>query len=91
MITKNKKKRKKEKKKNLSLQLWYFYVIGQNIITKTVYHTVNITSTEAELFAIRYRINQVIQVTDISYIIVITNVTHSVRYIFNLLTYSYQI
>ena len=31
-----------------------------NDIKKTIHHTVNVTSTEAELFAIRYRVNQAI-------------------------------
>ena len=63
----------------------------QNIVAKTIHHTVNITSTEAELFAIRCGINQVIQVTDISCIIVITNAIHLVRCIFDLLSHPYQI
>jgi len=65
--------------------------LGQNIIAKTIYHAVNITSTKAELFAIRCRINQVIQVTDVLYIIVITDAIHSVRCIFNSSSHHYQI
>jgi len=33
---------------------------GQNILAKTIHHTVNVTSTKAKLFAIRYGINQTI-------------------------------
>jgi len=65
--------------------------LGQNIVTKTIHHTISITSTKAELFTIRCRINKVIQVTDISHIIVITDVIHSVGHIFDLLTHPYQI
>ena len=31
---------------------------GHNIVAKTIYHAVNITMTEAKLFAIRCEINQ---------------------------------
>ena len=44
-----------------------------NIITKTIYYTINVISMEAELFAIRCRINQVVQILDISHIMIITN------------------
>jgi len=48
-----------------------------NTIKKMLYHAVNITTTKAELFTIRYRINQAIQITDTSYIIIITSSIHS--------------
>ena len=64
---------------------------GQNIVAKTIHHAVNVTSTEAELFAVRCRINQVIQVTDILCIIVITDAIYSMRYIFNSSSHHYQI
>jgi len=64
---------------------------SQNIVAKTIYHAVNVTSTEVELFAIRYGINQAIQVTDVLYIIVVADAIYLMRYIFNLLTHSYQI
>jgi len=44
---------------------------GQNIITKTVYHVINITSTEVELLSIRCRINQAVQLPNFNQIIVI--------------------
>jgi len=31
---------------------------GYNIVAKTIHHAINITMTEAKLFAIRYGINQ---------------------------------
>ena len=52
---------------------------SHNIIAKTIHHTINFTMTEAELFTIRYRINQAIQVSDASNIIIITNAIHSIR------------
>jgi len=65
--------------------------LHSNSVKKTIYHTVNIISTEAELFAIRYRINQAIQIPDVFHIIVITDVIHLVRHIFGLTTHPYQI
>jgi len=44
-----------------------------NDIKKTIHHTVNITLTEAKLFAIRRGINEIIQILKAFYIIVITN------------------
>lgn len=77
-------------KNNVAMSITYV-CLGQNIVTKTIHYTVNVTSTKAELFAIRCRINQVIQVTDILYIIVITDAIHSVRYIYISLSHRYQI
>ena len=50
-----------------------------NICAKIIHHTVNVTSTEAELFAIRCGINQVIQVQNTTHIIVITNAIYAAR------------
>jgi len=60
-----------------------------NIVTKTIHHIVNITSTKVELFAIRYRINQAVQVTDTSHIIVITDAIHLIKYIFDSSSHPY--
>jgi len=38
-----------------------------------IHHTVNVTTTEAELFAIRCSINQAISISNIKYIVVITD------------------
>ena len=43
------------------------------------------------MFAIRCGINQAVQVTDISHIIVITNAIYLVRCIFDLLSHPYQL
>jgi len=43
-------------KNNVTMSIAHVYS-GQNIVAKTIYHTVNVTSTEVELFAIRYGIN----------------------------------
>ena len=47
-------------------------------------------STKSELFTIRCKINQAVQVSDASYIIVITNSIHLAKQIFDLLSHSYQ-
>ena len=44
-------------KNNIATLISYIHR-GQEIIAKSVYYTMNITSTEAKLFAIRCRINQ---------------------------------
>ena len=62
-----------------------------NTVAKTIYHAINITSTEVELFAIRCGINQVVQVTNASHTIVITNAIHLVRCIFDSLSHPYQL
>jgi len=53
--------------------------------------TMLLTSTRAKLFAIRCRINQAVQISDISHIMVITDTIHLVRYIFDLTTHPYPI
>ena len=60
-------------------------------IIKTIYYAVNITSTKAELFVIRYRLNQAIQLSNIKYIVVITDSIHAVKKIFDLSIHLYQV
>ena len=60
-------------------------------LTKIVYYAVHVTSTEAELFAIRCGINQSLRFNNISKIIVITDSIHIVKKIFDLSVYPYQI
>ena len=56
-----------------------------------IHHTVHITSTKVELFAIRYDINQTTNFNNISKIIVVTNPIYAARKIFNLSVHLYQI
>jgi len=60
-------------------------------IIKTIHHAINVTSTEAKLFAIHCSINQAIRLPQVKKIIVITNSLHDVKRIFDLLMYPYQI
>ena len=77
------------KNNNASL-IWHDHS-NLNSITKTIYHTVNVTTTEAELFAIRCGINQAIQIPNTSHIIVIINAIYSVRQIFDTSIHPYQL
>ena len=52
-------------------------------LIKTVHHAVFVTSSEAELFAMRCRINQACSKDNISKIIVITDSIHAAKLIFN--------
>jgi len=56
-------------------------------IAKIIHHTVYIISFEAELFTIRYKINQALNQNSISKIIITTNFIHVAKKIFNLLLY----
>ena len=60
-------------------------------IIKICYQAVNMSTTEAELFAIRCSINQTIGILYIKHIVVITDSLHAAKKIFNSSSYSYQI
>ena len=59
----------------------HIHIYNKSVI-KILYHTIT-TSTEAELFAIRCRLNQAIQLDNIEYIIVITDFIYVVKRIFD--------
>ena len=60
-------------------------------LTKIVHHAVFVTSTEAELFAIRCGINQACTKENVSKIVVVTNSIYAVKKIFNSKSHLYQI
>ena len=60
-------------------------------IIKMIHHTVNVTSTKAELFTIRCGINQLSCLNYISKIIVITDSIHAVKRIFDLSIHLFQV
>ena len=60
-------------------------------IIKTIHQAVNVTTTEAKLFAIQYSINKVVGTPNTNHIIVITNSLHAARRIFDSLLHPYQI
>ena len=45
------------------------------LVIKTIHYVINVISTEAELFAIRYKLNQVIQLTNINISISLSSLT----------------
>jgi len=59
-------------------------------LIKTVHHVVSITSSKAELFAVRCGINQACNKDNISKIIVITDSIHSAKLIFDSLSHPLQ-
>ena len=56
-----------------------------------IYYVVHVTSTEAELFAIKCGINQAMNFDNVSKIIVITDSIHAARKIFELSVHPYQV
>ena len=62
-----------------------------SLLTKTVHHALFVTSTEAELFAIRCGINQACSKDNVSKIIVVTDSIHAAKKIFNGDSHSYQL
>jgi len=76
-------------KNQVAMLITYIHVYD-NYIIKTLYHMINVTSTEVELFTIRYNINQTTEVVNINHIITITDLIHVAKRIFNLLIHLYQ-
>ena len=67
---------------NVAISIAYIHIQDRPIV-KTLHHTVNITSIEAELFAIRCGINQATNSHGILKIIIVTNLIHSAKRIFD--------
>ena len=65
--------------------------IHDHPLIKTVHHVAFVTSTEAELFAMRCGISQACSKENISKIIVITDSIHAAKNIFDNKTHLYQI
>ena len=74
-------------KNNVANSIAYIHVHNKPVI-KTIHHAINVTTTEAKLFAIRYGINQT---TGISRIVVITDSLHATQKIFDSSSYPFQI
>ena len=75
-------------KNNIATSISHIHIYNKPI-TKTLHYTLNIISTEVELFVIRYGINQATNNNNISKIIVVTDSIHMVKKIFNLSTYPF--
>ena len=77
-------------KNNIAIAILHTHIPNRSL-SKTCHHSAFVTSTEAELFAIRCGINQASLVNNISKIIVVTNSIHAARKIFNHLFHPCQI
>ena len=77
-------------KNNITTSIAYIHMVDKPL-TKMVHHTVNVTSTEAKLFAIRYSINQILHFNNISKIIVIIDFIYVAHKIFDSSAHPYQI
>jgi len=76
-------------KNNVTSSIAHIHVHNK-LIVKVLYHTINVTSIEAEFFAIRCGINQALQLQDISKIIVVTDLIHTAKKIFDPSSYLLQ-
>jgi len=77
-------------KNNVAMSIAHIHTHDKPLI-KTIHHAVNITSMEAELFAIRCSINQAMHINNISKIIIITDSIYAVKRIFNLSVHHFQV
>jgi len=75
---------------NIAISVIHIYR-EYDIIAKSIYHAMNITFIETELFAIRYSISLATQLQNIRKIIVITNAILVAKQIFDLSVYPYQL
>ena len=77
-------------KNNIAMSILHTHIPNRPL-SRMIHHSAFVTSTEAELFAIRYSINQALLVDNISKIIVVTDSIHVARKIFDPSSYPYQI
>ena len=77
-------------KNDIATSISHIHSANQPLV-KTAHHASFVTTTEAELFAIRCGINQACSFNNISKIIVVTNSIHAAKKIFNCGSHSYQI
>ena len=75
---------------NVTISILHIYLHNKSII-KMIYYIINITTTEAELFTIRYGINQAVGISNIKHIVVITNSLYTAKRIFESSLHPYQI
>jgi len=65
--------------------------LANHPLTKTVHHASFVTSTEAELFAIRCGISQACSISNVSKIVVVTDSIYVAKKIFNYSSHPFQI
>ena len=74
-------------KNQVATSISHIHIYNKQVI-KMIHHAINVTTTEAKLFAIRCGINQTTNLQGIRKIVVITD---SARKIFNYSLYSFQV
>ena len=77
-------------KHNIATSISHVHIANHPLI-KTVHHALFVTSTEAELFAIRCGINQACSIDSVSKIMVITDSIHAAKKIFDSEFHPYQL
>ena len=77
-------------KNNIAISISHTHILNQPLV-KTIHHVAFVTSSEAELFAIRCGINQASSKENISKIIVITDSIHIAKKIFDTSSHPLQI
>jgi len=77
-------------KDNIAISISHIYTYSKEL-SKKIHHIVNVTSTEVELFTIRYTINQSCHVANVHKIIITTDAIHVARNIFDLSIHLYQL
>jgi len=75
-------------KNNVTISITHIHSYSSPI-KKTLHHVINVTTTKAELFAIKCGINQAVQILNVIHIIIIINSIHLVQHIFDLTVYPY--
>ena len=64
-------------KNNITISIAHIHLFN-SLLKKTLHHTSNVTTMEVELFTIRFKINQAIQIPGTSHIMIITDALHIV-------------
>ena len=77
-------------KNDIATSISHIHLTNRPLI-KTVYHAAFVTSMEAELFAIKCDINQAVGILHIKQIIIITNLLHTTKRIFDSSSHPYQL
>jgi len=77
-------------KNNVATSVLHIYS-GSIILAKTIHYTINITSTKVESFTVKCSINQAVQVHNVTYISIVTDIILSAKQIFDSSLHPYQL
>ena len=77
-------------KNNVATSIVHVHICDKSIV-KTLHYVVNVNSIEAKLFAIRCGINQATSSSEILKIVIITDLIHATKKIFNPTSHPFQI